>query len=100
MCAEKKRNGNAMVDLSPTTSQPDHCNIFFYISFQLVQGRRSKERSSWTSLKMQNVASFVEQKSQVGTNSLLQGCFRVVSAHLRIACPPFLVLVESEAFKW
>ena len=42
MCAEKKRNGNAMVDLSPTTSQPDHCNIFFYISFQLVQGRREQ----------------------------------------------------------
>ena len=29
MYAEKKRNGNAMVDSSPTTSQPDHCNIFF-----------------------------------------------------------------------
>lgn len=65
MCAEKKRNGNAMVDSAPTptTSQPDHCNIFPDISFQLVPGRRSKERSSWTSLKMQNVAWFCGTKN-------------------------------------
>lgn len=108
MCAENKRNGNAMVDSAPTTSQPDHCNIFPDISFSA--GTRTPEQGE----KLLDILENAERGLLCGTKNLklertvcskdVLELYQIISmdhspAQLRIACPPFLLSVESEAFK-